>query len=139
MEATDGSQTLSLRRYTLLVTGVAASSLLVAWSLGLGGRDAASRWATLYGGALAVLNAVAAYFLVVWSDRRPTSVFFRVVLWGTAGRMAALVGGVAAGILALGLPRLPLVVSVLAYFIVFLAIELTILHRRVAPVPGGSR
>jgi hypothetical protein len=139
LEATDGSQTLSLRRYTLLVTGVAASSLLVAWSLGLGGRDTASRWATLYGGALAVLNAVAAYFLVVWSDRRPTSVFFRVVLWGTAGRMAALVGAVAAGILVLGLPRLPLVVSVLAYFVVFLALELTILHRRVAPVPGGSR
>jgi hypothetical protein len=129
---------MSLRRYTLLVAGVAASSLLVAWSLGLGGHDAASRWATLYGGALAVVNTVAAYFLVVWSDHRPTSVFLRAVLWGTAGRMAALLGGVAAGILALGLPRLPLVVSVLAYFLTFLVIELTILHRRRA-VPGAAR
>jgi hypothetical protein len=128
---------LSLRSYTLLVTGVAASSLLVAWSLGLGGPDVASRWAVLYGGALAVLNAVAAYCLVVWSDHRPTRVFLRALLWGTIGRMAALLGGVAAGILALGLPRLPLVVSVLAFFTVFLVIELTILHRRAA-VPAGD-
>ena len=138
MEATNRPQALSLSKYTLLVTGVAVSSFLIAWALGLRRLDAAGRWAALYGGALAVLNAVAAYFLVVWSDRRPTTVFLRAVLWGTVGRMAALLLGVAAGILTLGLPRVPLVVSLLSCFLVFLVMEITIFHRRAAIAPGGG-
>lgn len=138
MEATNRPQALSLSRYTLLVTGVAAISFLIAWALGLRRLDTAGRWAALYGGALAVLNAVSAYFLVVWSDRRPTTVFLRAVLWGTLGRMAALLLGAAAGILALGLPRVPLVVSLLSYFLIFLVMQTTIFHRRAAIAPGGG-
>lgn len=138
MEATNRPQALSLSKYALLVTGVAASSFLIAWALGLRRLDAPGRWAALYGGALAVLNAVSAYFLVVWSDRRPTNVFLRAVLWGTLGRMAALLLGVAAGILALGLPRVPLVVSLLSYFLIFFVMHTTIFHRRAAIAPGGG-
>ena len=129
---------MSLRRYTLLVIGVAASSFLIAWALGLRRLDAASRWAALYGSTLAVLNAVSAYFLVVWSDRRPTTAFLRAILWGTLGRMGVLLLAVVAGILALGLPRVPLVVSLLSCFLVFLVMEITIFHRRAAIAPGGG-
>ena len=138
MEATKRPQALSLTRYTLIVTGVAASSFLIAWALGLRRLDAAGRWAALYGGALAVANAVAAYFLVLWSDRRPTTVFLRAVLWGTLARMAALLIGVAAGILVLGLPRVPLVVSLLSCFFVFFVMQTTIFHRRAATAPGAG-
>jgi len=116
---------------------VAVSSLLIAWALGLRRLDAAARWATLYGGVLAVLNTVAGYFLVLWSDRRPTTVFLRAVLWGSLGRMAALLAAVAAGILVLGLPRVPLVVSLLSGFLVFFVMQITILHRRAPIAPGA--
>lgn len=135
---TDKPQAVSLGRYALLVSGVAVSLLLIAWALGLRRLDAAGRWAALYGGALAVLNAVAAYFLVLWSDRRPTRVFLRAILWGTLGRMGVLLLAVVAGILALGLPRVPLVVSLLSCFLVFLVMEITIYHRRAAIAPGGD-
>ena len=138
MEATKRPPALSLSRYTLVVTGVAASSLLIAWVLGLRRLDVAGRWAALYGSALAVLNAVSAYSLVLWSDRRPTTVFLRAILWGTLGRMVALLAGVAAGILALGLPRVPLLVSLLSCFLVFFVLQITILHRRAPIAPGGG-
>jgi hypothetical protein len=117
---------------------VAASSLLIAWALGLRRLDSAARWAALYGGALAVLNAVAAYVLVLWSDRRPTTVFLRTVLWGTLGRMVTLLSGVAVGILVLGLPRVPLVVSLLSCFLVFFVMQITIFHRRAPVAPGEA-
>jgi hypothetical protein len=124
---------LSLSRYTFVVSALAASSLLVAWGGGPLRLDLASRLATLYGACLAALNAVCAYSLVLWSDRRPTTVFLRAILWGTLGRMLALLAAVAAGVLAFDLPRVPLVVSLLFYFLLFFVMQTTILHRR-APV-----
>ena len=43
--------------------------------------------------------------------------------------MAVMLAAVLAGVLVLGLPRLPLVVSLLGYFVVFLGLELTLQHR----------
>ena len=63
--------------------------------------------------------------------------FLRAVLWGTLGRMVALLAGVAAGILVLGLPRVPLVVSLLSCFLVFFVMQITIVHRRAPIAPGG--
>jgi hypothetical protein len=123
----------SLSRYILVVSAVAGSSLLVLWGLAPQDLDVMGRWAALYGAALAVLNAVCAYSLVLWSDRRPTIVFLRTILWGTLGRMLALLVGVAAGVLALDLPRVPLVVSLLVYFLLFFVMQITIVHRR-API-----
>jgi hypothetical protein len=45
-----------------------------------------------------------------------------------------MLAAVVAAILWLGLPRLPLVASLLSYFVLFLILELTVLHRR----PRGS-
>jgi hypothetical protein len=130
---------LSFNRYTLVVSCLAASSLLIALALDPRRLDAAGGWAALYGGALAALNAVGAYWLVLWSDGRPTVVFLRTILWGTLGRMVTLLLGVAVGILALGLPRVPLIVSLLSYFLLFLVMQITILHRRAPVAPREAR
>lgn len=130
---------MSLSRYTLIVSGLAASSLLIALAFAPRRLDVAGRWAALYGSALAVGNAVCAYSLVLWSDRRRTTVFLRAILWGTLGRMLTLLVGVAVGVLALGLPRVPLVVSLLAYFLLFFVMQITIFHRRAPIAPGDAR
>jgi putative effector of murein hydrolase LrgA (UPF0299 family) len=49
------------------------------------------------------------------------------------GRMALMLGAVVAGVLLLGLPKLPLAASLLSYFVLFLVMELAILHRRTTP------
>jgi hypothetical protein len=130
---------LSLGKYALLVTGVAASLWAIAWLLGLRRLDVASRWAALYGSTLAVLNTILAHFLVQWSARRSTNVFLGAVLGGMVGRMAILLLAVVAGIVLLGLPRLPLAVSLLSYFVLFLVMEITILHRHTPALPGAGR
>jgi hypothetical protein len=135
LEATKRPKTVSLSRYTLVVSAIVASSLLLVWGLGPRRLDVMDRWAALYGGALALLNTVGAYSLVLWSDRCHTTSFLRTILWGTLGRMAALLVGVVVGILALGLPRMPLIVSLLSYFLVFFVIQTTMLHRRAPTAP----
>ena len=119
------------------MTGVAVSLLALAWPLGLRKLDTASRWAAVYGTALAVLNTIVAHFLVRWSERRSTNVFLGAVLGGMVGRMALLLVAVIAGIMLLGLPRLPLAVSLLSCFVLFLIMEMTILHRH-APASTGT-
>ncbi len=120
---------MSLGKYTLLVTVVAALSLLIAWPA-LGRMDGAGRSAAFYGSALAIVNTIVAHSIVLWSDRRSTNVFLGAILGGMVGRMALLLVAVLAGILFLGLPRVPLAIGLLAFFVLFLISELTILHRR---------
>jgi hypothetical protein len=88
-----------------------------------------ARAAILFGALLAVLNTLAAHALVSWSERRSTPAFFGAVLGGMVGRMAVMLAAVVLGILLLDLPRLPLVVSLLAYYSLFLVMELTVQHR----------
>ena len=64
-----------------------------------------------------------------WSERRSTKVFLGAVLGGMAGRMALMLAAVLVGVLVLELPRLPLVVSLLGYFVLFMVLELTVQHR----------
>ena len=106
--------------------GVVAATLAAAWPA----VAAAARAAVLYGAALSAVNTVLAYFLTVWSIARSPNVFLGVVLGGMVARMVMLLLAVVAGVLGLGLPALPLAVSLLAYFVSFLAFELTVLHRR---------
>ena len=127
---------MSLSRYAILVllTGAATLSLvgLVAPA------DAALRAAILFGALLATLNTLATHALVAWSDGRSTQAFFGAVLGGMVGRMALMLAAVVAGVLALGLPRLPLVVSLLSYFSLFLVMELAVQHRH-ARRPAETR
>jgi putative flippase GtrA len=130
---------LTLGRYTILVLGVVAASVAIAAPLLLRRLDAPARAAVAYGAALAVLNTLAAHALVVWSDRRSTQAFLRAVLGGMLGRLALMLAAVVAGVLALGLPKVPLALALLSYFVVFLVMELSILHRRTGAPAGPAR
>jgi hypothetical protein len=130
---------LSLLRYSTLVLAVAAATFAIAWGGALRRADTSVRWAVAFGAGLAVVNTVAAHALVLWSARRSTNTFLAAVLGGMVGRMAVLLAAVVSGVLLLGLPKLPLAVSLLSYFIVFLVMELSILHRRTSTVPPRAR
>jgi hypothetical protein len=126
----------SVARYTATVVIVVASSL-GAVVLGLRGRlDAADVTALVVGAVLALTNSVAAYGLVSWSAERSTAWFFRAILGGMLARMAFMLAAVVVGILFLDLPRLPLVFSLLAYFVALLVFELAVVARRVSQPAG---
>ena len=117
---------MSLTKYALVVLGVVAATLAVAWPA----VPADARGAVLAGAALSSANTVLAYFLTVWSITRSPNVFLGVVLGGMVARMVVMLAAVVALVVGLGLPSLPLAASLLAYFVAFLAFELTALHRR---------
>lgn len=121
---------MSLGKYALLVLSLVGGTLLAAWPFLERGLDAGGRWAAVCGGALAAVNALVAYFLVLWSAKRTTNVFLGAVLGGMVGRMALMLAAVVAAILVLGLPKVPLAVSLLSYFVVLLGLELAVVHRR---------
>ena len=127
---------MSLLRYTIVVLGIAALTFALAWAVALRRADAPTRWAVAFGGALAVANTLAAHGLVLWSARRSTNAFLGAVLGGMVGRMGLMLAAVVAGVLLLGLPKLPLAVSLLSYFVLFLIMELSILHRRTSAAPA---
>jgi hypothetical protein len=125
----------TLFRYTLVVLAIVGGSLALLWPvLPL---DGDGRRAALFGAALASVNALAAYFLVLWSEGRSTATFFRAVLGGMAGRMALMLAAVLAGVLLLDLPKVPLAISLLAYFVLLLVLELALVHRRTSLMRGA--
>jgi len=116
----------TLARYTAVVVGAVGASLCAAWPF----LPAESRLAVLTGALLAAANTVCAYFLAVWSAGRSNNAFFTAVLGGMLGRMTVLLGAVLVGVLVVGLPKLPLTFSLLAYFVAFLVLELAVISRR---------
>jgi branched-subunit amino acid ABC-type transport system permease component len=124
----------SLFKYSILVLAVAGATLLAAALLVPAGTPVLT--AVAFGAALATLNTLAAHALVRWSERRSTKLFLGAVLGGMVGRMALMLGAVLAGVLVLGLPRLPLVVSLLGYFVLFMIMELTLQHRSTGRAAG---
>lgn len=109
------------------IAGILGGSLALVWPFL---ADADARRAALIGGGLAAMNTVLAYALVVLSIRRSTNVFLMAILGGMVGRMAAMLVAVGLAVGALDLPRTPLVVSLLGYFVVFLVLELSIIQKR---------
>jgi hypothetical protein len=122
----------SLRKYAVVVMAVVGGSLGLLWFLWGPALGPLGWWAALAGGGLAAVNTLVAYGLVTWSAQRSANVFMRAVLGGMVGRMAVMLAVVVALILGLGLPKVPLAVSLLSYFVFFLVIELTALHKRTA-------
>jgi hypothetical protein len=116
----------TLGRQTLVVLAVAASSqaavALTGW------LDRPGRMAAAFGAAVAAANAIASHALMVLSEGRSTRAFLKLVLGGMAGRLVLVITAVLLGILVLGLPRLPLLVSLLAHFVVYLAVEMVLVH-----------
>lgn len=118
---------MSLLRYSILVLAVAGATLPVAALVVPAGTPVLT--AVAFGAALATLNTLAAHALVTWTERRSTKLFLGVVLGGMVGRMALMLAAVLVGVVGLGLPELPLVFSLLGYFLLFLGLELTLQHR----------
>ena len=117
---------MTLARYTAVVLGAVGASLCAAWPL----LAAEARPAVLTGALLAALNTVCAYFLALWSAGRSNNAFFTAVLGGMLARMTVLLGALLVGVLLVGLPKLPLTFSLLAYFVAFLVLELAVISRR---------
>jgi O-antigen/teichoic acid export membrane protein len=119
---------LSFARYAQLVAAVAGTSLALLWPLaprlGPGGATAAAG-----GAALAVVNALAAYRLVLWSRDKPTVAFFRAILGGMIVRMAVLLVAVVLALRAAALPAAPFLISLLGHFVVFLVLETAVVSR----------
>lgn len=124
---------MTLARYTAVVLGAVGASLCAAWPL----LAAEARPAVLTGALLAAVNTVCAYFLALWSAGRSNNAFFTAVLGGMLARMTVLLGALLVGVLFVGLPKLPLTFSLLAYFVAFLVLELAVLSRR--PTGASAR
>jgi hypothetical protein len=123
---------MSVGRYAGIV-GAAVTVILAAIVVGLGVRlSAADVTAVLIGSGMAAANSIAAYWLVVWSAGRSNAWFFRAILGGMLARMTFMLAAVVAGILLFGLPRLPLVFSLLGCFVGLLVFELAVVSRRLA-------
>jgi hypothetical protein len=123
----------TLARYVAVVLGAVGASLGAAWPA----LSAEARPAVLTGAFLAALNTMCAYFLALWSAGRSNNAFFVAVLGGMLARMTVLLAAVLVGVLVFGLPKLPLTFSLLAYFVVFLVLELAVVSRR--PTGEGAR
>jgi hypothetical protein len=127
---------MSVGRYAAIVV-TAVTATLGAVVLGLRGRlGAADVAALVVGSAIAAANSVAAYGLVAWSAPRSTAWFFRAILGGMLVRMGFMLAAVLAGVLLLGMPRLPFVFSLLGYFVALLVFELAVVARRMTPGTG---
>ena len=124
---------MTLARYVAVVLGAVGASRGAAWPT----LSAEARPPVLTVELLAALNTVCAYFLALWSAGRSNNAFFVAVLGGMLARMTVLLAAVLVGVLVFGLPKLPLTFSLLAYFVVFLVLELAVVSRR--PTREGAR
>jgi hypothetical protein len=111
-----------------MALAITSGSLALAWPLLARWMEPRGRWAVLSGAGLAVANTVTAYALVRWSAARPVNTFLGAVLGGMVGRMGLMLAAVLGAVLVLGLPEVPLAVSLLSYFVLFLLVELRIVH-----------
>jgi hypothetical protein len=128
----------SLGKYTLIVLVLVSGSLALAWPALRAYVDAQGRRAALLGSGIAVANTLLAYVTTIWAERRSTKVFLGAVLGGMLGRMALMLLAVVGAVLGLGLPKVPLTISLLGYFVVFLVFELAVLHRKTSS-PAEAR
>ncbi|MBN2369162.1 MAG: hypothetical protein JXO72_01600 [Vicinamibacteria bacterium] len=115
-------------KYSALSCGFCAASLAVLLLAdALNERD---RSAVILGGVVATVNAILAYLFVLLASRRSARAFMGFVLGGMIGRMAFMLAAVFLAIVRLGFPRVPLAVSLLSYFTLYLVFELAVLHQR---------
>ena len=96
------------------------------------------RPAVALGAALAAINVLAAFALAAWGLKHSPKAFLAAVLGGMAARMGMVLLAVALALSVFGLPRLPLALSLLGYFMPFLALEIAVLHKS-TPAPVGAR
>jgi hypothetical protein len=119
----------------VIVLGIVSATLAAAWPF----VAADARAAVLAGAGLSAGNTVLAYFLTMRALAFSANAFLGVVLGGMVARMVVMLGSVVGAVVALELPSLPLAVSVLSYFVAFLAFELAVLHRVTSSPRAAAR
>jgi hypothetical protein len=60
------------------------------------------------------------------------------VLGGMVGRMGVMLAGVVGAVLLLGVPKVPLAVSLLCYFVFFLVFEIAVLQQKRPGAPAEA-
>jgi hypothetical protein len=121
-------------KYGLVVLMTAALTQAVVLPL----LSGATRVAVALGAVLAVANVLAALALAAWGLKQPPKAFLAAVLGGMVARMGLVLLVVVLAVTLLAVPKLPLVFSLLGYFVPFLLLELRAFHRA-TPAPAGAR
>lgn len=112
----------SYARIVLVTTGFTQAVLLPFLS-------GDTRLAVALGALLAAANVLAAFALAAWGLKRSPKAFLAAVLGGMAARMGVVLLAVVLALTVFALPRLPLALSLLGYFMPFLALEIAALHK----------
>ena len=131
---------MTLGRHASIVGAVLAVTLIGGGLLAGGRLSASAAEAAVFGATVAAANAILAHLLVLRTAGRPPSMFLKLVIGGMAGRIALVLGAVSIAVAVLNLPGLPLVLSLLGHFAVFLGLEIVALHSMAPAVRlDGSR
>jgi len=106
--------------------------VVIACLAGVYPMSTSSTWdinvALLTGMALSVLNAVAGYLALRFAIGKSDTIFMKVMLGGIGIRIAGLLGVLVFCILVLHLPAVPLMVSAMAFYALFLVLEVLHIH-----------
>lgn len=124
---------MSFGRFAGIVGATVAATMLVALPALRSSEGGPT--ATLLGALLAAANVLLAYALVLWARERSQTAFLRAILGGMAVRMALLLLLVLVAIRVFGVAQMPFVLSLLGHSMVFLALELRVLHRAPLQAP----
>lgn len=121
-------------KYAVFILGAAllSQAALLPW-LAEGLRPAVA-----LGAALAVSNVLLAFALAAWGLKRSPRAFLGAVLGGMMARLGLVLLAVAVAVAAFGVPKVPLTMALLGYFVPFLVFELAVLHRS-TPGPAVAR
>jgi hypothetical protein len=114
--------------FQVLLTLLAGLAIAVALIAITGTRE--MMIAVFVGAALSTLNVLAGFLAIEYTHGKSPQVFLGVVLGGMGVRMALTLGLLIVLIKAAGIHANALVVSVLSFYIVFLALELMYIQKR---------
>jgi hypothetical protein len=92
----------------------------------------ATRSAVVLGAGLATVNVLLGYAAIEYAFHRSYTAFLKAVLGGMGIRMVLVLGVLVALITHWGVPVLPLTISLFAFYIVFLTLEVLYIQRKVS-------
>ena len=116
----------------VLIVGVAALYPLLAF----GSPEVVT--AALMGCLMSVLNALAGSMTLEYALDKSYSTFFKFVFGGMGIRMVILLGTLYLLIAAFGIQKIPLTVSLLGFYMIFLILEVISIQRKVEVRNQGS-
>lgn len=88
-------------------------------------------WAVAAGAALSTANVIAGYLMIEYGFQRSYTTFIKVVIGGMGVRLVVMLGVMLVLILVAHMRVMPLTVSVLGFYAVYLVLEVYFLQRMV--------